>query len=200
MGAPLALSFPGTPWPARSIDRPLASSHTLPPLPFPPPPDIMLLHVLLFVMLWVCLAGFLFLLLNPLVKRYKKEVRLSSGARQASPTQKRRPQCLPRRLPPWHLRASLAHRPAARRAPHTSAPTPTVVLSPFPTASLRFLLPYPACALAEAPHRRAHEPAASGAGRGEAGGPRAGSGGEHVGRAGAKRWVARAYRTGVTKS
>ncbi|KAG2495534.1 hypothetical protein HYH03_006477 [Edaphochlamys debaryana] len=36
---------------------------------------IMLLHILLFVLLWVCLAAFFMLLLNPLVARYKKEKR-----------------------------------------------------------------------------------------------------------------------------
>ncbi len=35
----------------------------------------MLLHIVLFLMLWVIFAGFLFVLLNPLLKRVSKEVR-----------------------------------------------------------------------------------------------------------------------------
>ena len=38
-------------------------------------PGILLLHIILFLMLWVIFAGFLFILLNPLLKRVSKEVR-----------------------------------------------------------------------------------------------------------------------------
>eukprot|EP00198_Chlamydomonas_reinhardtii_P014423 XP_001703760.1 predicted protein [Chlamydomonas reinhardtii] len=36
-------------------------------------PGILLLHIILFLMLWVIFAGFLFILLNPLLKRVSKE-------------------------------------------------------------------------------------------------------------------------------
>ncbi|KAG2423145.1 hypothetical protein HXX76_015530 [Chlamydomonas incerta] len=37
--------------------------------------DILLLHIVLFLLLWVIFAGFLFLMLNPLIKRVSKERR-----------------------------------------------------------------------------------------------------------------------------
>ena len=36
--------------------------------------NILLLHIILFLFLWVIFAGFLFLMLNPLIKRVSKEV------------------------------------------------------------------------------------------------------------------------------